>query len=346
MSSTTNGVTTSATYDAANQLTSWGVTSYSYDRNGNMVSRGGDSLTYDAANRWTGGTLNSLSLGFGYDARGQRVSRTRGASRTDFWYDSTGLSLETGATNATYQRGPYGIVLSINSGGATRNYMFDLLGTTTGLLTTDGNLSDTYGYDPNGRSNGGSSSAYNPIRYAGTYQDADTGLYQMGARYYDPDSGRFTQADPLPSQMLSNRYAYAGGDPVNYSDPTGLFHAGCDGHITVDQIFGTRVLNAVGQIACFSTRNGNPRDVDMREIRVCWYRHVHHFLGDGWEQQGCSDPFNEVDNLIDGFDALLCRLDIHYHARLTAKLRYHWYQVRNFKRISNHVVCQRPSRNS
>ncbi|MFE6252287.1 RHS repeat-associated core domain-containing protein [Streptomyces niveus] len=43
----------------------------------------------------------------------------------------------------------------------------------------------------------------------------------MGARYYDPSLGRFTQPDP--SGQDTNPYLYAGGDPVNGSDPTGLF---------------------------------------------------------------------------------------------------------------------------
>ncbi|MDP9382987.1 MAG: hypothetical protein M3Q29_23190 [Chloroflexota bacterium] len=39
---------------------------------------------------------------------------------------------------------------------------------------------------------------YNPFRYTGTYLDGATGMYQMGARYYQPNTGRFTQLDPLP----------------------------------------------------------------------------------------------------------------------------------------------------
>ncbi|MFF1306870.1 RHS repeat-associated core domain-containing protein [Streptomyces sp. NPDC058307] len=56
-----------------------------------------------------------------------------------------------------------------------------------------------------------------PYRYAGTYLDP-TGLYKMGARYCDPQLGRFTQPDP--SAQEKNPYLYAGGDFVNDSDPT------------------------------------------------------------------------------------------------------------------------------
>ncbi|MFE1013775.1 RHS repeat-associated core domain-containing protein [Streptomyces sp. NPDC058794] len=43
----------------------------------------------------------------------------------------------------------------------------------------------------------------------------------MGHRYYDPTLGRFSQSDP--SGQEANPYLYADGDPVNRTDPTGLF---------------------------------------------------------------------------------------------------------------------------
>jgi len=46
----------------------------------------------------------------------------------------------------------------------------------------------------------------------------------MGVRYYDPHLGRFTQPDP--SGQEANPYLYAGGDPVNHTDPTGLLSMG------------------------------------------------------------------------------------------------------------------------
>jgi RHS repeat-associated protein len=51
--------------------------------------------------------------------------------------------------------------------------------------------------------------------------DADTGLYYLRARYYDPEIGRFLGQDPIPAVNL---YAYVGNNPVNYVDPSGLCH--------------------------------------------------------------------------------------------------------------------------
>jgi RHS repeat-associated protein len=52
-------------------------------------------------------------------------------------------------------------------------------------------------------------------------QDATGTLYRR-ARYYDPQTGRFTQEDPIGLAGGVNLYGYAGGDPVNYADPSGL----------------------------------------------------------------------------------------------------------------------------
>jgi RHS repeat-associated protein len=62
-------------------------------------------------------------------------------------------------------------------------------------------------------------------RYTGQLFDEETGLYYYGARYYDPELGRFTQADtivPDPGDGQSlNRYSYANNNPLKYTDPSG-----------------------------------------------------------------------------------------------------------------------------
>jgi RHS repeat-associated protein len=48
-----------------------------------------------------------------------------------------------------------------------------------------------------------------------------TGFYDLGARYYEPTSGRFLSADPMGQASSPSLYDFAGGDPVNYFDPAG-----------------------------------------------------------------------------------------------------------------------------
>ncbi|MFE3591378.1 RHS repeat-associated core domain-containing protein [Streptomyces niveus] len=61
----------------------------------------------------------------------------------------------------------------------------------------------------------------------------------MGARYYDPSLGRFTQPDP--SGQETNPYLYAGGEVDHYTDPTGLF--------SFADVVGVVVGTAAGQSA-------------------------------------------------------------------------------------------------
>ena len=54
-------------------------------------------------------------------------------------------------------------------------------------------------------------------------QQDRTGQHYRRNRYYDPQSGRFTQEDPIGLAGGMNLYGFAGGDPVNFSDPFGLW---------------------------------------------------------------------------------------------------------------------------
>ena len=59
----------------------------------------------------------------------------------------------------------------------------------------------------------------------GTLLDAKedaAGLVYHRHRYVDPQTGRFTQEDPLGLAGGLNLYGFAAGDPVNFSDPFGL----------------------------------------------------------------------------------------------------------------------------
>ena len=65
----------------------------------------------------------------------------------------------------------------------------------------------------------------NPLRYRGYYYDTDTQLYYLQSRYYDPNLGRFINADSYSSTgqgiLGNNMYAYCLNNPVNSADPTG-----------------------------------------------------------------------------------------------------------------------------
>ncbi|MFB6568796.1 polymorphic toxin-type HINT domain-containing protein [Streptomyces noursei] len=73
----------------------------------------------------------------------------------------------------------------------------------------------------------------------GTNDTTDTGLTHLGAREYDPDTGRFLSVDPLMDLADSesfNGYTYAGNSPVTSSDPSGLARAIDNGSIGCDPV--------------------------------------------------------------------------------------------------------------
>lgn len=69
--------------------------------------------------------------------------------------------------------------------------------------------------------------AQDPIGFAGSSNDRQTGLVYMQARFYDPDIGRFLSVDPVgfttDNVMSFNRYLYVNNNPYAYIDPDGEF---------------------------------------------------------------------------------------------------------------------------
>ena len=68
---------------------------------------------------------------------------------------------------------------------------------------------------------------HNPFRYRGYYYDVETGLYYLQSRYYNPEWGRFLNADGYVSTgsglLGQNMFAYANNNPIMFLDPTGEF---------------------------------------------------------------------------------------------------------------------------
>jgi len=104
----------------------------------------------------------------------------------------------------------------------TSYYHADKLGTTRGMTTAPVSLTDTSVYTAFGELVDGTNHRYGYIGSEGYQAHDEFPLLHVGARYYDPSTGRFAQRDPIGISGGLNVYVYVAGNPVSQIDPSGL----------------------------------------------------------------------------------------------------------------------------
>lgn len=250
-----DGTTTTETssYNLADQLTDHEGETFTYDGAGNLTgSSAGAVFDYNAAGQTTrlrSRTAPDLEARMTYRGLGQ-TERVEMETQQDppectilnplpclepdplpvtmhLDHTTVGVTrIEVDGTTFDYTRGPDGLLLASHSPDGAHYFLHDGLGSTLGLVDADADLAALYRYGPFGETTVEQGvELFNPWRYTGAFLDP-TGLYHIGERYYDPDLGRWTQQDPYldvldPKQW--NRYVYVGNDPINHTDPTGMF---------------------------------------------------------------------------------------------------------------------------
>ena len=118
----------------------------------------------------------------------------------------------------------------------TSLYEKNLQGDIIGIIDESGVRQVSYVYDAWGKISetnitGTSTAAnlitYNHLLYRGYYYDRETGLYYLQSRYYDPETGRFVNADGFVSTgqgiLGCNMYTYCNNDPANVKDSSGSY---------------------------------------------------------------------------------------------------------------------------
>jgi RHS repeat-associated protein len=117
--------------------------------------------------------------------------------------------------------------LSMTRGGKTYTFHTNAHGDVTTVTDEAGATAASFEYDAWGNilTETGTFASQVPYRYAGYRYDAETKLYYLQQRYYNPDIGRFLTLDPVlgdkENPITQNGYAYADNNPVNLVDPDG-----------------------------------------------------------------------------------------------------------------------------
>ena len=251
-------------YDASNRLTkqNWynagGVTtmSYAYSTTTNytygnsawrdlLTAYNGGSITYSGGNptkyydgstfTWTQGRrlatakVGSTNISYTYDMAGVRSSKTVGSTKYDFTTLSGLVTRQTGGGKTidfVYDENNQPLAMKYNN--TLYYYVLNAQGDVVRIVNSSRSVVASYTYDPWGKiiSSSGTLADINPLRYRGYYYDSETGFYYLQSRYYDPEIGRFINADSYASTdatglLSTNMFAYCENDPVNKSDPSG-----------------------------------------------------------------------------------------------------------------------------
>lgn len=265
--------------------------SYIYDANGNTTTRtlGGktQTLDWDDENHLSKVTnADGTSASYLYDADGNRLlNRDDSGTTLYLGSDEIRLAKGTGTTTGTRYYSYGGQTVAVRTSGASGKLTWQLSdGHDTAMSEVDATTQAvTRRYlDPFGNARGPDAASDNPdwvgdTGFVGGTQDPVSGLTHLGAREYDPTTGRFISLDPVleltdPQQI--NGYTYAADNPITESDPTGLCPADLCGN--------GYPIGGTGQVKGDPTRfvsgasTGNRYDVAPR---VVTHTTTHHSCG-------------------------------------------------------------------
>jgi RHS repeat-associated protein len=217
---TSSHLSASYTYNELNRLLEDDDYIYSYDADGNLISKQDKTtgeVTYyyfDAENKLVGvdkydstSTLIS-TVSYAYDGFGRRVKKDVDGTVTYYIYDQEDIRFETdgnGQIIAEYTHGP-GIdePLAMRRGGQNYYYHVNGLGSVIALTDSTKAVVQSYVYDSFGQIISQSGNIQNPYTYTAREYDPEIGLYYYRARYYDARIGRFISEDPILKPLINS----------------------------------------------------------------------------------------------------------------------------------------------
>jgi RHS repeat-associated protein len=210
---------------------------YSYDELGERTRAtpgSGPATTYgyDQASDLTSvarpheGEVSAIEDSYGYDGDGLRASQTiSGTTSYMSWDAADALPLLLSDGTSVFIYGSGGLPIEQVSGETVQYLHHDQQGSTRMITAAAGTVAGATTFDAYGNKLASTGSATTALGYDGQYTSADTGLIYLRARVYDSASAQFLSRDPLEA-FTREAYGYAGSDPVNRLDRSGLSEEG------------------------------------------------------------------------------------------------------------------------
>ena len=157
-----------------------------------------------------------------YNADGVRIGKS-GAKTAAYTVCGTQILSENNGSNTTYYLyDENGSPIGLTYKGKTYYYRKNLQGDIINITDSTGAKVVTYTYNAWGKimsmTGNMELAVNNPFRYRGYYYDEEIGLYYLNSRYYDPQTGRFINADSQTDNNAGlvgfNLYAYCANDSI------------------------------------------------------------------------------------------------------------------------------------
>ena len=225
------------------KLTSYDGQAITYDEIGNPLSYRGYALTWQNGRQLATLSGNGVTASYTYDVDGLRTSKTVNGVKHEYYYVGNTLQYEKFGTTELWffydaDGNPSGV--RYKNGSTTTDYYFvcNWRGDVIRIYDGAGAVIANYNYDAWGNvisvtdANGAAITDsthianVNPLRYRGYYYDSETGFYYVSSRYYDPEVGRWINADNVIAGVGGdlkgyNLFAYCFNNPVNMDDQAG-----------------------------------------------------------------------------------------------------------------------------
>ncbi len=207
-------------------LTAYNGQSITYDAQGNPISYLGHTLTWEKGRQLKSYDSNTYT----YNANGIRTSKIVNGVKHTYTLEGTKILREVWGTNTLIplydnEDSVCGIIYN----NVPYYFLKNLQGDVIAIVDKDAQTVARYSYDAWGKCTITCDccgiAAINPYRYRGYYYDIETKLYYLQSRHYNPEVGRFINADDIlvscAVSSVPNAFSYCLNNPICRSDHFG-----------------------------------------------------------------------------------------------------------------------------